>query len=792
MTGVPMLLLLAVTLPVSAVSIKSRPCSGGSEAAKIRLEASKPSGGEPRSLSRLKRIEPGMKVVYRPIELPADVKDKAKVVLIAQPVEPSAGNESALRVLSFHPAGLTAEWTLPFRASLIVFALGPQGLDEKRVNNLVAKDDELIAALADYADLTAEIEATVAALTAMEAGEGPDAEPEGSILDLSDPTDQALFALLRALNPSLMAGNPLGAGRRVGPVTLASKAAVGFFDNAGGIVPGGGALSEVKSWLFPDTEFRAAFVQEMGTSLSLCVPRVAARSRNRQVYLWARHILDSGPPRLAYAGSGTVPIGARSSIVVKPAQASDWALAPHIDHWRLEPVGRGPALPVKVQPSPQRRLLEIDLRGFPGAPGKYRLRGEWDWETVTLEGEIELAHLGDLARARLAPESALIAGGGKSLVTLEGADFQFMERVAIKSAGGVTGAEKALEFFLSKGARQGVQARLDVELDTRDLRPGQYLLVLQQAGGSRREVPVQVQPDTVRIENLPLILASSPGPQRIVLRGADLDKLTALEAEGVRFRLEPAGATGSERAVVAELTASAGKGEKRQLLLAIAGVEGKRPVANALFFAGPRPLVARKQVAAPAELGIQLEPGELPAGSHITAVIEVEASEPIAALRLLCGASQMRLRLGERTAFASLAQTSEKVLFLSLDPGAAGAPGCELQASVESSGGLASEPAVLGRVLRIPRIESIAFTGERLPDGAYAALLTGTGLETIEKTGWNSTNGVPVRDVPVPLAGQDFKQTLRVGMPWPSPAPRSAVYVWLRGEQQGRATAVKY
>lgn len=107
-----------------------------------------------------------------------------------------------------------------------------------------------------------------------------------------------------------------------------------------------------------------------------------------------------------------------------------------------------------------------------------------------------------------------------------------------------------------------------------------------------------------------------------------------------------------------------------------------------------------------------------------------------------------------------------------------------MTAAAETSEGVVSEPATLGRVVRLPRIESIAFTGEKLSDGSYAAVLTGQDLEVIEKSAWSGNGGVAVGGLPVPVAGQQFKQTLRVGMPWPSPAPRSAVYVWIGGRQR--------
>jgi hypothetical protein len=128
------------------------------------------------------------------------------------------------------------------------------------------------------------------------------------------------------------------------------------------------------------------------------------------------------------------------------------------------------------------------------------------------------------------------------------------------------------------------------------------------------------------------------------------------------------------------------------------------------------------------------------------------------------------------------------LLFLSFDPGMIGQPGCALEATVSSELVGASDPQTLGRVIRLPRIESFVLTNEKVGSSAYAGILTGQDLETIEKTGWAPDAGVATRDLPRPVAGQGQKQSLKVVLPWPAPIPHSPLYIWLRGETQGRAT----
>jgi hypothetical protein len=70
-------------------------------------------------------------------------------------------------------------------------------------------------------------------------------------------------------------------------------------------------------------------------------------------------------------------------------------------------------------------------------------------------------------------------------------------------------------------------------------------------------------------------------------------------------------------------------------------------------------------------------------------------------------------------------------------------------------------------------------------------VLKGFDLETIEKTGWDSRAGVAAPELPRPVAGEGARQTLRIAMPWPSPTPKAPLFVWLRGETDGRATKVQ-
>jgi hypothetical protein len=217
------------------------------------------------------------------------------------------------------------------------------------------------------------------------------------------------------------------------------------------------------------------------------------------------------------------------------------------------------------------------------------------------------------------------------------------------------------------------------------------------------------------------------------------------------------------------------------------------PVAGVIEVAGPRPHISSVSMSLPDDLGVALREGELPAGSYASFSMRVEHAGGRPAMELDCEDrdSRMVLRAGEKRGAAKLETAGADLVFLSVDAGAAGRPGCALSASVEAETG-SSDRRVLGRVVRLPRIEAFEVTDEKAGDGRYFAVLTGQDLELIERTGWDQEHGLSVDGLPKPVAGAGQKQSLRIVMPWPSPAPRSPLFVWLRGESEGRVTKARY
>jgi hypothetical protein len=157
--------------------------------------------------------------------------------------------------------------------------------------------------------------------------------------------------------------------------------------------------------------------------------------------------------------------------------------------------------------------------------------------------------------------------------------------------------------------------------------------------------------------------------------------------------------------------------------------------------------------------------------------------DPSAAVDLNCADKTERVQA--RTAGAG-------VLFFAVDPGSIGHSGCQLEATVTLAATGTSKPARLGRVVQLPRIAQFHLTDEKLGDSIYAGSIEGMDLETIAKTGWDDQNGLPVEGLPTSAGAGEQRQTLKIALPWPAPAPHAPLFIWLRGESQGRPTGVKY
>ena len=770
-------LLLALSIPAFAVApVTTAACGANSSpVGTFQLLVQRPDGAK-LPIRSVQVLNKDYKILYKPVNLPADIKKEARVTIVYM----ESGSDASMTVTDMNAATSPAEWTLPTRTRVVVFAFGPQGLDEKKVTNLVTKDKRLISQISQYADQTSQTEDNLELLSLMETD---DEDPNVELLR-TNPTDRMLAALVRTLSGSNYGLDAAGA-RRAPLVSMKDKAMDGFFSNAGGLFPGAGMLPEVKGWIWPETDFRSVFsVPVSDDSMQLCgrfLPSLSPTSRSKTVYLWAHRFSDASAPVIELAASANIPVSAKTLLPLKPG--ADPLLVEKIRDWALKPAGQGAPIPVRV--TVQGRSLEIDPRSAKLAPGAYQLSGRWDFDSVKVAGPINAYDVDSLSSAKAAAGSmeTLVTNSGPVRLDLEGADFQFVKQAALRRAGGQRVLTDVLD-WQPPVTFQGPQRKLSFELDTDHLRPGNYVLTLTSANGANSELPVNIAAAPPQIENLPIRLARDIAEQQVLLKGRGLDRIEGITSDGVKFRLADYDPTRpNERLATAMLQPEAKTGA--QLAMNIMA-QGNVRLAAALQVGGPKPKIVSVKVGLPDHLGITPKADELPAGSFVSVVMKIEpAAIASPAVKLQCAENQLTIKIGEQKNGAKLESVGAGQLFLSFDPGTLGPTGCKVTATL--IGDTPSDPAPLGQVIRFPRIEMFWMTDEKAATaGNFSGILTGSDLELIERTGWDSAKGVPVDSIPSTAASSGTQQTLKIAMPWPSPTPRAPIYIWLRGESQGR------
>lgn len=766
------LLILTMCASVMFAATPRTPvCVGSTALGSFRLLV-KPANGKPSlPLRQVNRIAAGDKITYQPINLPADLRKDAKLALVVAPADTET--DGNVTVLEPKPASGAAEWVAPFRAGVVGVVFGPQGLDEKRLTSLVSRDEEVITQLAQYAEQTAELELTIAELHTMEETEEAFSKPVRY-----NPSEQALLALLRSVNPAAASYDPFGAGRRQGPTTKGGMAAAGFFDNAGAIVPGGGALSGLKGFLMPDTEFRSVFAQPEGVDgVTFCGQRPRARTRNKITYFWAYRLLSSAAPTMEVVGQPDLQAGRRNIVPVRLEAGADNDALDKFYDWRLE--GRAAAA-VRVKAIPGSKALLVDLADFKGAPGKYQLASKWDWDAVAVRGELVVHAASNLKAARpVSGASAIFAESGIQHLRFDSADFHFVEQAELVRPGGWRGA-RTLDFAVT-GATAN---QLEVAIDSARLEPGRALLRLTSSTGATEELPVEIVPPMPKLDGLPWRANLGETRQRIAVRSAELDRIESIMLER---------GEGVYRDGVLEVTLPAGAkpGDRIAGTLMLKGYAAKAVLPGLLQVAPKLPRITEAKAAPAAENGVALRAGELPAGTMMGFLLKVEGGED-GAVTVNCAEAArilqaVTVRPGERRELARLERTGEGTLLLMADP-AIGQPGCTLQAAIELEGAGKSAPAALGKVVRLPQLSKFTWLEEKSGEG-YFAEIEGRDLESIARAGWEAGKGVAVTSVPM-SASRDT-QTIRISLPWPPPSPRAPLYIWLRGDTEGRLTKLK-
>ena len=809
---------LALALCRPAATAETPVCAGGQSIGQFRFLVQPAPKARALPLAAVNRLEKGRRLLYIPIRQKSDPKRPASIALVL--IAAGSSPEKEWVVLDPRPAAAATQWDVPFDVEVVAAVYGPRGLNVKKVKALVRNNQDVITQLADYAQQTARVGALVETLASWERSpansqpldavlQGFSAQHNVSLprIDPKAPADQQAALLLRTLLPSLSTYDPLNPRPAQGirqSAGLAASLATMFLGNSALLATGGVALFQnLRTLISPGTDFRSAFAQNVPPhDIQLCSQRRPAKARARIAYLWAARIPSRGPPQVKLASNVHLPIGREALLPIQAEDASDWRQLPRAHDWKLIQAGGGREFAVGVALQPSLRALKLDTANKDLPPGEYTLAASWDWESFELAGRFRLHRMGDLNLARLTPQSQhrLVTQSGRVRVELTGADFQFVKKLELVESNPLGQSSTPLAFLLSPRTPGGSQAQLAFALDTDRLDPGLYGLKISQADAEPQVLPLEVHPPLPRLSNLPLKVNLGEESQGLLLEGTGLERIVAMESAQARWELaplQPETRDLKQRAVTAYLEDAAPAGDLFPITLRVAGLEAPVLLKEALQVVGRRPAIARASTSFPPQAGLGLRQGELPAGQPVSFAIEVERLHPLASLQLGClnsGRFQSGLTLspGRPQGATRLDVTGTDTLFLSLDPGSLSAIDCSLALVVRNQTTGSSDPHLLGRLVRLPRIERFVLTGKKLGESLYQGVLTGEELHHIAKAGWNETEGRAVVGIPTPFPDDPKKQTLRIALPWPSPEPHAPVFIWLRGEDRGRPTKVRY
>lgn len=775
-----------LTLPLAGAGT----CPSGLPVAEFRLMAVAPEGGAALPIQSLNHLPAGTRILYFPTS--AATPQKGELSLLV-----AASSQAPLRLLESKPAAATADWTMPFDVSLAAVVWGPEGLDRGKIEQVGGRDREVLNQLARYAEQTAQTEALLRALSDVNRDLGQDLDVAvrsfatqygtGARLNRAAPPDEQTLTLLRAVNPALATYDPLRTEPRARlqqSASLAASVAGLFFGSTVGLGAGGAALlTNLHTLLFPRLELRSSFAQlGGGEALTLCAKHAAPSARTRPAYLWARSFPGIQPPAVALTGPASVPLGSTSRLAV----TADSALLDRVRHWQwVTPDGRRVAASVLTVPG--KPVLDAAFPPDRFSPGRHQLEGIWDWNSFATKVEVEVRSLPDLKGSRLARTSKpkLIAGRGKVTVDIEGADFEFVDRVEQDGA--------SATFRLPKGLRGGPQSTIAVELDTTRLAPGPLRLAFIQAGGDRHEIVIPVRPEPPKITNVPVRLNVGERSQAIALSGERLDAVTKVEADGASLTIESQ--TTTQLRVRGALAGSVKPGDKLPVWLYLDDLEDPVSLPSAIDVVGPRPRVTHVRPSRPAESAVALKGDELGAHAPASFGLTVANVKPQAVVDAGCDDAstelgRKRVRVGGRVEGLRAERSAADSLYVVIEPGLVGQPGCRLVLRIGTEPEGNSDPVTLGRVVRIPRITRFRLTDEKSGDAGFIGLLEGSDLEWIEQVGWSADSGLRVTELPAAASGG--AQTLSITMPWPAPAPHAPLYLWLRGETEGRKTTVRW
>ncbi len=777
------------------------------------------SGGPPLPVNSVNRIEPGETLEYQPIHLPFYIQSKARIAVMLV-AAPKPGHKNVI-VLPAMPARAKAQWKVPITASLVGVVFGPRGLDVKKVNSLVRKDPDLIPELARYAKQTATVNALIGALSQYEQAppgtEDLNAALQGFssqynvalplISSKGEPSSMQAALLLQGVLPSLSAADPtayasassLAMQQSAG---LAAAVAALFYGTPAILAVGGaGLFQSLRVMMFPGTDLRAAFTQpESSGGMQLCSSNQPPKPRTRIAYLWVMQVPNAPPPSVSLDGAKDIAEGAPSTVRVRCATNSQLRLLPRVRDWRLVALQQSVSVPIKVTVGSSWDTLSLNLSKVKLPPGSYHLAALWDWKPLKVAGTLHVRAFSNFAGVKLTPDSRdrLVQGTGPVEIEMAGADFEFVNRVALVKCGDADASAQKLAYTIPK-AKGSDPLTMSAEVNTAKLTPGAYTLLLRQSDGKTQAVPVTIHPPDPKLQGLPLRANVGEKQQVIVLHGMDLERIVAIKSHDATWSLAaiPPGTAGVEdRLATIRLHAGTRVGDVLSAKMQVEGLLKPLAVPGIVEVAGPLPEILSVRASFPSGGGVGLQAGEIPAGAASFAIRAKHAGQR-PAVDVGCSNADsddqpLKLQPGDRSDGAQLDYDGKGRLFLSFDPGTVGQSGCLLTVTVSNPDAGPSTPYNLGRVIHLPRIAKFMLTDHTLGHGLYMGILTGQNLQVVEQTGWNNRAGYPVQGIPTPVPGTPQEQTLEIELPWPPPSPHAPIYVWLLGETQGRRTSATY
>lgn len=797
---------LCIALPAGAQSPGT--CLGGRDVTGFQLMAQAPNEGEALPIDVVNDVAPGDTLHYNPAALPAIWRGSAHVAVL---LVPAADNgDERLDVFSTS-ADKPAEWKVTQPVSVIAFMFGPEGLNVGKTKSLLGGHPELVAKFTQYATTAARVEALVSLFATYEASAPGSLDLTAMLKEYAAEYGVSMPKVNAALTPDEEAADLLAAVApptsdtapsshavlTSGSTSTATALASLYFGPEVGIADD--TLPLVRALhqsLFPGIEFQGAFALD-GTNdgtMALCVANTAAPAQKKPVYIWTVSVPGGAPPTLSTTGAATLPDGWQASVSVSTASVAQLHQILRLRQWELVAGKTAVPVPVAVTLGDVHDTLAVDLRKVKLAPGAYRLAARWDWTPVEVSGVINVKPIPSLAAAALAPGVAdrLVAGSGTVSLDVTGADFSFVNKLELLPKGAADGAIVPVTFHPPAAEAD----RLVASLDTSKLVPGSYTLRMQQVNGAHQDVTVAIHPPNPVLEKLPLSAHVDESAQAVVLHGSHLELIRQISSPGANWTLAPAtpGTALTERDATITLAPAAKVGDSLPLSLTVEGLDDPIEVPAAVRVLGPRPSIHGLTASLTGGNTVTLLPGELPADAIANFAFTVEHASGQPDLRLRCGQADdgtapLTLHPGQPVGAQEFDAGGDGLYYLAVTPGKIGDPGCELQMTVMTEAGGASAPVKLGRVVRLPHIDKFTLSDQSAGVNEFAGQLTGENLQLIAATGWGPDAGVPVAGIPLRNA-DGVGESLAIVMPWPPPSPHAPLYIWLRGESQGRKTTI--